>query len=262
MNFATRLPEVLALKYGSLSSAGWSPRLRAAFSYITPDDWYEAMVFDLVTPETWWLDVGCGRAVFPANAGAATALAARCQRLIGIDPSDNVYENDVVHERVNTSLERYHPDRQFDLVTLRMVVEHIEDPPAAIEALARLTAPGGRVVVYTVDKWSPASKVAAMTSLRVHHAAKRVLWRTEERDTFPTVYRMNTRRTLARLFSGAGFREESFQRLDDCRAFARWWITSAGELALWRLLRGVGLPYPEACLLGTYRKSGEERAHP
>jgi hypothetical protein len=135
-----------------------------------------------------------------------------------------------------------------------MGAPHITTHESAGATLGRLCRRGGRVVVYTVSKWSPASLMAAVTPMVVHHAAKKLLWRTAPEDTFPTAYRLNTRVALRRHFAGAGFAEESFVYLDDCRAFARWKVTSALELSLQKMLHGIGLRYPELCLLGIYRK--------
>ena len=55
-------------------------------------------------------------------------------------------------------------------------------------------------------------------------------------------------------FGTAGFKEEQFNYLDDCRSFAGWKITNLLELSAWKLLHALGLHYPEVCLLGTYRK--------
>src|SRR6202000_1313212 len=104
-----------------------------------------------------------------------------------------------------------------DLITLRMVAEHVEAPETVAKQLALLLNPGGRIVIYTVSRHSPSVLAAAATPLWVHHAVKRVLWRTEERDTFPTVYRMNTRAALRRLFCGEGLSEVMFEYLADCR---------------------------------------------
>jgi ubiquinone/menaquinone biosynthesis C-methylase UbiE len=204
------LPSVLRLKYGAPEQMGPAPRLRQRFGYSSPSDWYEAAVFGLVSDTTTWLDVGCGRNVFPFNRAAAKILSQRCRLLVGLDPSDNIWVNDTVHEHVQSPLETYVTDRRFDLITLRMVAEHITDPVAAVGALARLSAAGGRVVVYTVNKWAPATVVSSITPFWFHVAAKRVLWQSGARDTFPTAYRMNTRRQLERLFTAAGFQEESF----------------------------------------------------
>jgi len=248
------MPDVLHFKYGDPAFRGWTPILRERFGYCSPDDWYEATLFHLIGPDTDWLDVGCGRRVFATNPEGARHLAATCRLLVGIDPSDNVLENEIVHERAQCMLQDYRTDRQFDLVTMRMVAEHIEHPAEAMGALSRLVRPGGLVVIYTVAKFSPASLVAAVTPMSFHHFAKRVLWGGSEKDTFPVAYRMNTRRDLRSLFREGGFREESFTYLDDCRAFGQWKSLATAELALWKALRTVGLRYPEGCLLGIYRK--------
>src|SRR5262249_29642671 len=126
----------------------------------------------------------------------------------------------------------------------------------AVAALARLTKPRGKVVIHTVHKWSPAAILARLVPFRLHHAVKKLLWRAEERDTFPVAYQMNTRRRLASVFGEGGFRECYFAYLADCGVFARFRMLHRAELALGRLLRGVGLPYPERCVLGVYEKVG------
>lgn len=249
------IEQVLRLKYGAPEKTGWAPRLRRQFGYCTPDDLYEGLLFDLIGEDTAWLDVGCGRTVFPSNPKGAALLAARCRLLAGLDPSDNIQENPLLHERAQCVLQDYWTERRFDLITLRMVAEHIDEPVAALTALARLTKPGGRVVIYTVEKLSPVTIISAMTPMGVHHAVKKFLWRTEERDTFPTVYKMNSRHALRRLFQAVGFCEESFKHLDDCRSFGRWRWSNMLELIAWRCLQTVGLRYPEACILAVYRRN-------
>ena len=246
--------EVCRLKFDAEGPLGWSPRMRRRFGYFTPDEWYEASLLRLVGSGTEWLDVGCGRDLFPSNKPLAKLLSSRARTLVGLDPSDNIDLNELVHQRAKCVLEEYETDRRFDLISLRMVAEHIGNPTSAVAALGRLTRTAGRVVVYTVNKWSPVSLVAAATPLAVHHALKGVLWRVSPEDTFPTAYRMNTRKALRRLFMAGGFVEESFCYLDDCRGMSWSPLTMMLELSAWKALRAVGLRYPEICLLGVYRK--------
>jgi SAM-dependent methyltransferase len=255
MDAASRhLPQILRLKYGPIEERGWTPGLREKFGYCSPDDWYEATLFDLIDEQVVWLDVGCGRNIFPFNRPAAEILANRCKRLVGLDPSDNILANTLVHERARCMLEDYRTDLQFDLITLRMVAEHIAEPGSAVTELARLCKPGGLVVVYTVLKWSPVPLIAAITPFPIHVLAKRLLWESQEKDTFPTAYRMNTRADLLRVFAQHGFTEQAFQVIDDCRSFSRWKPMHRVELTLWKALRAMGLRYPEACILAQYRK--------
>jgi SAM-dependent methyltransferase len=246
--------EVFRLKVGAHDTLGWSPRIRQRFGYFTPDEWYEAILLRLINNDTDWLDVGCGHALFPSNNALADILAARCRLLVGIDPDENIYRNPVLHERERCLIDEYETEKRFDIISLRMVAEHIADPPKTIAALKQLTRDGGRVIIYTVSKWAPASLAAAATPMAIHDMIKRVLWGTSPEDTFPTLYRMNTRKDLRRLFESAGFAEESFLYLNDCRSFGRWRLALTAELSAERLLRTLGLRYPEMCLLGIYRK--------
>jgi 2-polyprenyl-3-methyl-5-hydroxy-6-metoxy-1,4-benzoquinol methylase len=247
---------LLDLKYGPASQQGWSPLLRRKFGYVTPDDRYEETVAGLVANDTEWLDVGGGSTLFPRNPKLGQILAGRCTRLVAVDPSDNVTENELAHERHQCFLEEFQSEpARFTLATARMVVEHVTNPASFVAKLGQLVKPGGDVVIYTVSRWAPMTILSGCTPMGIHHFAKRVLWKTEEKDTFPVAYLMNTRDALNRLFTAAGFHEVSFNRLDDCRTLARWKTTATCELLLWKALRAVGLRYPESCILTVYRRN-------
>jgi 2-polyprenyl-3-methyl-5-hydroxy-6-metoxy-1,4-benzoquinol methylase len=251
---AAALREVFQLKYGHVLKDAWSPRMRWRFKYFSPEEHYEALVSQAVGPNTEWLDVGCGRLLFPSNERLARALADRCRRLVGVDPDATIQENPYVHEKVQALLGDYAPARRFDLITLRMVAEHVTQPEQTVARIAELLKPGGRVIVYTVFKWSPAAVLADVVPFGAHHTIKRILWQTEEKDTFPVANLMNTRATLRTLFENQGCRERLFLYLDDCRVFSRFRVTTALELSLWRALHAVGLHYPELCIAGVYEK--------
>jgi SAM-dependent methyltransferase len=255
---ASQVEMVFRLKHGTPPRRWWTgPGMRRRFGFFTPDDYYEALVAHLVKPETAWLDVGSGRHVFPDNPPLARLLAARCCRLVGVDPSPNIEENPFVHERVRCKVEEYRPRGLFDLATLRMMAEHVTQPDAAVAALARMLRPGGKVVVLTVNSLSPVALLARLLPFQLHHRIKRLFWRTEERDSFPVAYQMNTRSQLNRLFAQAGFREHSFAYLDDCRIFHRFRLLSMMETSSWKALRAVGVPYPEQCLLAVYERHSD-----
>jgi SAM-dependent methyltransferase len=249
---------VLRHKHGAFAKVGWGPRLRRRFGYATPAELYAAVVDRLVGPDSEWLDVGCGRDLLPDNPSLAGELARRCRRLVGVDESANLDENPFVHERAKCGVEDYRTDRRFDLVTLRMVAEHVTDPAAAAAALGRLTKPGGRLVVLTVNLWSPVTWVSRLVPFRFHHRVKRLFWGGDEKDTFPVAYRMNTRPALRRALGPAGFRESAFAHAADLTASARFRGWHHLELTAWRILNGVGVVYPENCLFGIYERMGGE----
>ncbi|MCB9878315.1 MAG: class I SAM-dependent methyltransferase [Planctomycetes bacterium] len=255
-----RLPDEASLRqmfhrrYGPMHRLGWGPRLRLTAGYYTPDDVYEALVAGLVVEGVSWLDVGCGRELFPNNLGLAEVLSKRCAQLTGVDPDPTLDENPWVHEKVHTGIDRYDGEGRFDLVTMRMVAEHIDDPLACTHSIARALRPGGLAVVFTVAACSPMPLLTRLAPMGLRHVVKSFLWGTQPKDTFPTRFRMNSRTALERQFAAAGLREEAFVRVDDCRTFARFQSLHKLELFGMRVCRAMGLPYPEHCLLGCYRK--------
>lgn len=242
-------------KYGSPEEAGWSPRRRLRFGYFQPSDYYEALVARLVSEQTHWLDVGGGRAVFPDNPELAHRLATRCARLVAVDPSSNVHDNPFAHERVQSLLEDFSTDERFDLATLRMVAEHVDDPSAVASRLAELLKPGGLVVVFTINKWSPVPILTRIVPFRFHYPIKKAFWGGEEQDTFPVAYRMNTRRELHATFAGAGFTQVEFSYLDDLSTLSGFKTLNYLELYGWKALKQLGLRYPENDLLAVFARN-------
>lgn len=249
------LAERFRRDYGDPRNHGWRVRLYHRFGYYAPEAWYESTADRLITPGCRWIDVGGGKSVFPHNPRLSQELSARCAVLLGIDPSENLCENHVVHRQVRSTIEAFRTDETFDLATFRMVVEHLENPAPVMESLTRLIRPGGHVVIYTPNRWSAVSIAASLVPNAWHSFFTRLLWNTHDEDVFPTWYRMNTRKRLRQWFASGGFTEEAFVYLDNCITFHRSWAACWLELSMWKLFRAVGMSYPENDLLGVYRKS-------
>lgn len=249
------LQRTFSSKYPDLARVGWGPRLRDRFGYFTPDDHYEALVAALVQQGTVWADVGCGRDLFPSNQGLARELAGRAEFVLGIDPDANIHQNKFLSLAVQAELDTYVPDRLYDVVTLRMVAEHIANPAATARTISSMLKRGGVAVIYTPHKWAPLSVLARITPMGAHHFFKKILWSTEERDTFPVQFKMNTRSALQGTFHEVGMYEAHFALVDDCRVFQRFFVLNYLELSLRKLCNATHIRYPEACILAVYRKS-------
>lgn len=248
------LEHTFADKYMRQDGLGWGPQLRRRFAYFTPDDYYEALVDKLVRPGCRWADIGCGRDLFPANPRLAGRLAERASRVFGIDPDPGVLANPFLTDRYHGRLEDCPTELGFDVVTLRMVAEHIKTPDQAVARLARLTPPGGVVVVYTPYRWSIASLAGQLIPTRWHPSVKRILRQPEAPTAGPAYYRLNTRRDLGRHFGRHGFQELLLKKIDDCRVTGAYKALNQVELSLQTLCRRLHLAYPESCLIGVYRR--------
>ena len=247
------LRSLVRSKHGDIATAGWGVRRRDRFGFFTPDDHYEALVRRFVRPGIRWLDVGGGSSVFPHHVALAKELSEMAGLLVGVDPSDNIHSNPFVHERHQCLIEDLQTPHRFDLATFRMVAEHIAEPKRVVNTLSHLMVPGGRVIIFTVNKWSPISLVSKATPFGLHHPIKKRVWGGDEQDTFPIQYRMNTRRDLHRAFR-PDFDETAFLWLDDLATFSQFRALNWVELQAWRVLRAFRWPYPETCLLGVYRR--------
>lgn len=250
------LYEIFLIKHGSPEKTGWKPCLRLHFGYYQSADYYEALVNKCVCDKTKWLDVGCGKWLFsPSNIRLAEILSQRAGFVVGVDSSDNIDNNPFVHERVKCLIEDYETEHLFDLVTLRMVVEHIANPTRLVESLSRLVKQGGIVIVFTVNLWSPSAMVSKLLPFKLHYPIKRILWKEEEeKDTFPTFYQLNTRKQLRTFFREDVFEERLFTYLDELSIFGQSKFLSYAELLLWRVFKKMGLHYPENCFLAVYEK--------
>jgi SAM-dependent methyltransferase len=251
---AAELEELFLQKYGRAETTGWGPRLRHGFGYYLPSDIYEAVMQKLVVDGCRWLDVGGGHQLFPGNRELARVLSERCATVVGVDPSDNILKNTFVRESSQCRIEDYHSELPFDLASLRMVAEHIEDPSGAVQSIHRLLRPGGLVVVLTVNEWAPVAIATRLTPFRLHHPVKEILWGGDKEDTFPVQYKMNRRRSLSGSFRQHGFRELCFAYVDDCSIFGRFRVLNCLELQVRRVFRAVAGWYPENCLLGVYQR--------
>jgi SAM-dependent methyltransferase len=227
---------------------------RIAIGYYSPEDQYAALVNRLVSTKTNWLDIGCGRAPFPNNLALSRETSRRCRKFVGVDPDSGINENTFVHERHQIGIEDFFPASTFSLVTARMVVEHVENPLAFAAALARSTNPGSIVIIFTVNWWSLSTLAAYFSPMSVHHWAKRWLWKSDEKDSFPTKYKMNRRESLNSIMRQAGFEEHSSKILADASLLWRLPGLRWAELALYKGFKRLGLPYIDTCILAVYRR--------
>jgi hypothetical protein len=98
------------------------------------------------------------------------------------------------------------------------------------------------------------SLIATAVPFKLHNPLKRIIWESESRDTFPTAYKLNTRRDLLGYANRYGLAERFFRFLDDCRVTNRFRVLNWVELKVCSALNAAGWNYPERCILAVYQK--------
>jgi SAM-dependent methyltransferase len=197
-----------------MNDAGWWQRYwrvvhRLDPSVKSPHDAYADRVLALA-PGRRWLDAGCGRSSLPRwRHDECAALPQKGTRAFGCD-ADLL----ALHERIDEGpvcgavLERLpFRDASFELVTSNMVFEHLDDPDGAVRELARVTRPGGRILVHTVNGRHYLAWIARATPHGFHEWIVGRLEGRAGKDVYPTRYRANTVAHLEALFGRQGCRK-------------------------------------------------------
>jgi ubiquinone/menaquinone biosynthesis C-methylase UbiE len=195
------------------------------------------------------LDAGCGRGGLSETLAGAVALAA------GADPDHTslVEHRAPSLRRARALLERLpYAGGAFDLVVCSWVLEHLADPGAALREIARVLAPGGRLVCLTPNARHPVVLANRALMGSWQRRLVRAFYGRAEADTFPARYRANTPSALARLAAGAGLQVVAVQCIEDPTYLAfnapLFRLSVAFERALPRGLR--------VHLVGEFRKPG------
>lgn len=181
-----------------LTGAKWAAKSEA----------YASLVSEHLSTDTVWLDAGCGSRLLENDMDPLEDwLAAHCKSIFGMDLAAT--SNRSIKALVRGSL--YHipfPDNSLDLITCRMVVEHLDRPADAFRELARCLRPGGALVVMTPNLLNYAifGNLVA-TKVMPEKLRLRIVHESDSRadeDIFPVRYKANSMRRLVHLFSACG----------------------------------------------------------
>ena len=110
----------------------------------------------------------------------------------------------------------------FHACVSNYVLEHVEDPALHFREVARILKPGGVYCFRTPNLWHYVTLASKLTPHRFHTLlANRLRKLCEAHDPYPTFYRANTRRTLARLCRAAGLLPASISTIEAEPSYGR-----------------------------------------
>lgn len=197
------------------------------------------------------LDVGAGAGIVPQM--NFRGLAAH---VCGMDLDPRVLTNPMLDEgRVGNAGHIPYETCRFDLVFSDNVLEHLTEPLTVFREVARVLKPGGVFLFKTPNKWHYMPAVARVTPHGFHQFVNRLRGRAEV-DTFPTRYRANSRRDVARLAADSGLCVETVELVEGRPEYLRLsWPTYLLGAAYERLVNLSDVFAPlRILLLGTLRK--------
>ena len=181
------------------------------------------------------LDLGAGAGIVPQMDFRGMA-----GRVCGIDPDPRVADNPYLDEGLQGFGERIpYPDAHFDLVFSDNVLEHLEKPELVFREVRRVLKPGGVFLTKTPNRWHYVPVIASLTPHWFHQWVNSRRGR-EVGDTFPTLYRANSRRASRRLAARSGFSTVRFRLVEGRPEYLRSNpVTYVAGLAYERAVNGL-----------------------
>lgn len=157
-----------------------------------------------IDPTMRVLNLGAG----PPAVDPIRILKGEVAELVGADVDRCVLDNPELDRRVMIENDRIPlEDASFNLIFSDYVLEHVEKPRLFLAEVNRLLKDGGSFFFRTPNRYHYVAVISAMTPHWFHHAlANRVRRNTmDAQEPWPTFYRINTRRSIAREARIAGF---------------------------------------------------------
>lgn len=163
----------------------------------------------LLKSEMTIVDFGAGRGLVadhpPSYLRDLKILRGRVAKVIGVDVDPAVLSNETVDQAfvIDGDGSIPLPNESVDLVFSCATFEHLDDPRLSAQELHRILKPGGWVCAWTVNKWGYVAIVARLIPNAFHAKFVRVAegrGAREEKDVFPTRYKLNTIRSLNKYF--------------------------------------------------------------
>ncbi len=203
-------------------------------------------VHALLSPEAKVLDFGAGRGAFLDDPVLFRRNLRRLKdsaaEVIGIDVDESVLENPCLTraEVIPPGTRLPLPEKSIDLVVADFVFEHITDPTWASHELSRVLRPGGWLCARTPNRWGYIGVGARVLPNRWHTPLLRMFQPgKQERDTFPTAYRLNSPAALRKYFPKTDFEHFIYTMNNEPAYFSNWH-------AVWALVRLLFRLTPEA----------------
>ena len=207
---------------------------------------YETLLNNSITMNTIWLDIGCGKNELVAQ------YRQKAQYALGIDIVDDRDRADapfLLSDLRTIPL----PSCYANLITLRLVVEHLENVPEDFSEVIRLLSPKGILIILTTNSLSPIIFLPRLLPYRLKSWIIQKLFSVESHEIFPTYHRFNTPKKMA-----DGFKEMTLVRIDFLEQVPLHKSFLALSFGLWYTIVKIPmLKYLRSNLLAVFQKTSD-----
>lgn len=187
----------------------WDERLYPSSAIRDPAEYFAEFLNARVTENSDVLDIGAG-----AGERNGYNLKGRCRSVTGVDFDPRVVENPLVDRGVIQQDESIPlADNSVDIAFSIYVLEHVENSAGFCAEVARVLRPGGEFWALTPNTCHYVPLVARLTPQAFHKWLNEMRGRDHD-DTFPTYYRLNSRKSLRRHFGNVGMHELETQMIE------------------------------------------------
>ncbi|MDO8287587.1 MAG: class I SAM-dependent methyltransferase [Parvibaculum sp.] len=160
----------------------------------------------LLEPDMVILDLGAGRGLHTESTSAyrraLTNLKGKVRKVIGLDVDPIVMENPSLDEAfIYDGGVMPLPDNHVDVIVSDWTFEHIPNPTEFAREIERVLKPGGWLCARTPHLYSLLVVASSVIPNKRHSGVlTQVQPGRQERDVFPTCYKLNTRSSLRAFF--------------------------------------------------------------
>lgn len=157
-------------------------------------------------PEHVVLDLGAGRGAWfdedsCEHRRQVRLFKGRVREVIAADVDEAVLQNRSSDRNLIMDDKVPLPDQSVDIIIADYVLEHVQEPSQFSAEVRRLLKPGGLFCARTPHKYCYVALAARVVSNKRHvNALKKIQPDRKGFDVFPTVYKMNTKRDVEKLF--------------------------------------------------------------
>lgn len=168
---------------------------------------YEEVLNKLISSDTHWVDVGCGRSILPQwRPKRELLLVGKAASVIGVDIDQDVVakHRSIRDTRIGSIYELPLESNSADVVTANMVVEHLEYPVRAFTEVRRVLRSGGKFLIHTPNLKGYIAGLARTLPPAVRSRLAVLLEGRHEEDVYRTYYRCNTEQTIRHTAEASG----------------------------------------------------------